>query len=211
MLQHGIIARMDKRNIAIIVALAAIIVFLFISAPGNTNNSSSGNNSFFSGFSLPFGNKLPNLTDSFTTTSAWATFQDYLKYAKTNDLEGVESLSYQVSETCQNPETREECNSLMNGVYLIAKDFKLENFTSTSYDDKQIIMSTDYMVIEEGIDPVKVALYFIKNEKGSPQILGIRFCYGNESEDKRCVNTNPESRDSDKDGWWDDIEVLMNR
>jgi hypothetical protein len=197
---------MDKKSAVALVAIAVVaVVFL-----GTTENTSEDGAPFK--FSLPFsfsGASLPTLNDAFNTTSAWAIFQDYLKAAKENDLDKLKSLSYQISETCANPATREECNQIMTSVYLIAGGFKFEDFKNVFHDDKQIIMATDYMKLEEGVDPTKVVLYFVKSENGDPKVLGIRFCYGEENGIDRCVITDPETRDADKDGWWDDVEALF--
>jgi hypothetical protein len=195
-----------NKNIAIaLVAVAAIVAFFLAGAVKSTKSFGSGN------FSLPFtfsGAKLPNLENAFTVTSAWSVFQDYLKAAKDNDLEKLKSHSYQTSETCNDPKRRAECNELMTGVYLIASGFKLEDFKNVESDAKQIIMSTDYMKMPDGADDTKVVLYFVKAETGEPKVLGIRFCYGLE-DGLKCVITDPETRDVDHDGWWDDIEALF--
>lgn len=208
-----------NKNIAIaLVAIAAIAVFFFGGAAKGTGTW-SGN------FSLPFsfgGAKLPTLENAFTVTEAWSVFQDYLKAAKDHDIDKVKALSYQLSETCENKERREECNTLMEGVYLIANGFKLEDFTNVAEDDRQIIMSTEYMKMGEGIDDTKVVLYFVRAEGGSPastrdsdstrggpKVLGIRFCYGEDGGLNKCTITDPQYRDADKDGWWDDVEALF--
>jgi hypothetical protein len=198
-----------KRNIAIIAGLIVVLGVLFATASPATDSATGEKKSLFSGLSFGFGSRVPDLNDSFTVTSAWGVFQDYLKFAQNNDIDGVKSLSYQVSETCSNPKKVEDCKILMNSVYLIAEGFKLEDFKNVSYDDRQIIMSTDYMKIAEDTDDTKVVLYFVRSDRGEPKVLGIRFCYGAESEDQKCVITDPETRDADKDGWWDDIEVLF--
>jgi hypothetical protein len=196
-----------NKNIAIaLVAVAAIAAFWFGSSAKGTGSFGRGD------FTLPFsfsGAKLPDLSDAFTVTESWAVFQDYLKAAESHDLEKVKSLSHQLSETCQNPQTRQECDQLMDSVYLIAKDFRLEDFRNIAEDDKQIIMSTDYMGDGAGTDKTKVVLYFVRAETGQPKVLGIRFCYGDEGAFDKCVITDPETRDADKDGWWDDIEALF--
>lgn len=174
-------------------------------------NATESNTSIFSGISNMFsGGGVTNLNDSFNTTVAWGIFQDYLMAAKEHDVEKLGTLSYKLSPTCANPETLKECETLMDSVYLIARDFKLGDFKNVAYDEKQIIMSTEYMEIPESETPVKVVLYFIK-VTNEPKVLGIRFCYGADDAEFKCVVTDPEKRDSDKDGWWDDTEVLMNK
>lgn len=200
---------MSKTNIAVTLALVVVLGAILVFAPTGERSPNSTSGSLFSGFSLPFTNKVPSLNDSFTVTAAWSTFQDYLKFAKEHDLEGVKSLSYQVSETCSNPEKVTDCNTLMDSVYMIAGGFKLSDFVNVFSDEKQIILTTDYVEVFKDADPTKVVLYFVKSDAGAPKVLGIRFCYGKESDQNICVITDPEKRDSDKDGWWDDVESLF--
>ncbi|MEK7135207.1 MAG: hypothetical protein AAB780_00680 [Patescibacteria group bacterium] len=202
---------MSKTNIAVTVALVVVLGTILVFAPSSERMGGPRNLPLFSGLSLPFSSKVPNLNDSFNVTAAWSTFQDYLKFAKAHDLEGVKSLSYQVSEACSNPEKITECERLMDSVSQIGAEFKLEDFKSVFYDDKQIIMSTDHMVIMEGLDKTKIVLFFVKSDVGEPKVLGIRLCFGGESGNNTCVITDPETRDADKDGWWDDVEALFHK
>lgn len=200
---------MSKTNIAVAVVLVVVLGTILVLAPASEGRDGPRNRPLFSGLSLPFSSKVPNLNDSFNVTAAWSTFQDYLKFAKAHDLEGVKSLSYQVSKACSNPETIVECEGLMDSVSQIGEEFKLEDFKYVFYDDKQIIMTTDYMLITEGLDKVKIALYFVKSETGEPKVLGLKLCFGEESGDNTCIITDPEKRDADQDGWWDDVEALF--
>ncbi len=197
-----------KRNIAVMVALVVVLGAFFVYGNKFTGPSSTGENSLFPTLSNA---KLPSFENVFTTTAAWGVFQDYLKAAHRHDLITVKSLSYQLSETCSNPEKKDDCNVLMDSVYLIASGFKQSDFTNVAYDDKQIIMSTDYMDVGENAPKTKVVLLFVKSAQNNPLVLGIRFCYGDEGEGNLCVMTDPDKRDSDKDGWWDDIEVLFHK
>ncbi len=200
---------MSKNNIAVTVALVVVLGVLLTFAAPAEGPRGKGGSSLFGNLSLPFSKPVPNLAESFNVTSAWSAFQDYLKFAEKRDLEGVKSLSYQLSPTCANPETRMECNVLMDNVYLIGSGFRLEDFTNISYDDKQIIMSTNYMPIFDGSEQAKVVIFFVKSEQGEAKVLGIRFCYRQNGEDNTCVITDPETRDADQDGWWDDVEALF--
>jgi len=201
---------MNKRNIAVIVALVVVLVVVLMTVSGG-KLSSSKQDGLFSGLGVSGGATIPNLTDSFNTTAAWGVFQEYLKFAKAHDIEGLKSLTYQLSDTCANPDKRAECLVLVDSVYSIASDFKLEDFKNVFYDDKQIILTTDYMRLYDDADDTKVVLYFVRSTEGEPKVLGIRFCYGKESAQNECVITDPARRDADKDGWWDDIEALFKK
>ncbi len=202
---------MPKKTIAIIVALAAIVVLLLVGTSNKSWKGPAGPDTFLSNLHFPSFGNLPNAGDTFTVTAAWSTFQDYLKFAKNHDIEGVKSLSYQLSEVCANPATRADCETRMDSVYAIAHGFRLEDFKNVFYDEKQIILATDYMDLGAGADPIKVVLYFVKDDKSQPKVLGIRFCFGTEDANHTCVITDPAKRDADNDGWWDDIEEFFNR
>lgn len=196
-----------KRNIAVIVGLVVVVGLFFVYGKSVVHPSSTGES--LSLPSLPSA-KLPSLDNVFTTTSAWGVFQDYLKAAHRHDIITVKSLSYQLSETCANPEKKADCEVLMDGVYTIAHTFVQTDFVNVASDDKQIIMSTNYMDIGAGAEnETKVVLFFVKDETGGPKVLSIKFCYGKEGTNQTCVNTDPASRDADKDGWWDDTEMFF--
>ncbi len=149
------------------------------------------------------------------TTSVWSTFEDYLAAAKAHDIVKLKSLSYQLSAVCQDAleddaeEDLKGCIELMDSVSFIARNFRQEDFLNVASDDKQIIMSTNYLGSEGGGVGTKTVLYFVRAEDGRPKVLGIRFCYGDESDSEQCVRTRPDTRDMDKDGWWDDVETLF--
>jgi hypothetical protein len=142
---------------------------------------------------------------------AWATFEQYLEYARNHDLEGIKSISHQLSAACKDQSRKAECDNLMDTAYFFGKDFKQSDFTHVTYDERQIIMSTDYMDSWEGADePLALVLYFTRDNSESPKMLGMRFCVGEESKpEDKCVNTDPQTRDANKNGWWDDVEVLF--
>lgn len=204
---------MQKKTIAAVAALLVILALLVAGAKNTRVKGPSGDannlSGLLGGLSLTPSTALPSLGDAFTVTAAWSVFQDYLKAAEARDIDKVKSLSYQISETCSNPAKKAECEELMGSVAAIASGFKAEDFRHVFYDDRQIIMTTDYMKMGEGADDTKVVLYFAKAESGEPKVLGIRFCYGTEDANHSCVITDPQKRDSDKDGWWDDVEAFF--
>ena len=106
---------------------------------------------------------------------AWATFQNYLEFARTHNLVGVKSLSHQISAACSDPAREKECFALMDSVYAIASEFKQSEFKYTEEDKRQIIMYTN--------GPVVAMLYFTKDASGTPKVLGMRFCF--EEQDAR--------------------------
>ncbi len=215
-----------KKYIAVVVAL---IVVLFVLLPQGrswitenlaniefkpTNTATSTGSGSLSGFSVPvltFG----NIGATPVAIEAWSTFQKYLAAAKAHDIVAVKSLSYQISQVCQDTlegdaeEDLKECVELMDSVVYFTQGFKQGDFVRVAYDDKQIVLATDYIKMPDSEVAVKTVLYFVRD--GSPKVLGIRFCEGEESESGECVETSAEKRDSDKDGWWDDVEELFKK
>jgi hypothetical protein len=155
--------------------------------------------------------KIPTLEDTATQISAWATLQDYLAFAEKNDLVGVKSLSHQLSETCTNPTKVEACNTLMTGIYNVGKNFKQMDFKNVVYDDRQIVLSTDYFGGGGDAFATQIELLFTRDEKDKtsrPKLLTLRYCYSTKPENTpSCVNTDPAYRDKNKNGWWDDVEI----
>ena len=144
--------------------------------------------------------------------SAWQTFAQYRSYAEASDIEGVKTLSHQVSATCQNEATLEECKELMNSVFLFTSDWDKEEFPQVFFDDKQIVLSTGAAVVGENGEKAMTSIIYTRTSDGTPKVLGIKFCVGEEaSSPEKCVNTNPSTRDTNKNGWWDDIEARFYR
>lgn len=206
---------MDKK-VAIAVSLIVVLGVFFISS----YQSSAGSN--FSEkvshlnpqFSLPTlflpSFSVSGLNETAVALEAWSTFKDYLEATHTHNLPKVTELSYQLSPTCADPSKTEECYGLMDGFYYFAKDFKEKDFSNVVYDNKQIVLSTDYIPVEDTGVPLKTTMIFVRDESGKAKILKLRFCF--ESEDGtrgRCVETDPEKRDLDNNGWWDDVEALF--
>ena len=145
----------------------------------------------------------------------WQTFSDYRDSAKEHNLAKLNALSYKLSPTCAEALKGDqakvaECNTLMDSVAFFTQDFKQEDFVNVAYDNKQAIISTNYIQAVEGADPIKIVLYFAW-AGSKPKVAGLRFCFGNESSKDQCVNTTKETRDSNGNGWWDDIEYFLNR
>ncbi len=142
--------------------------------------------------------------------AAWDTFDQYRKYAAAGNLEGVKSLSHQVSETCSNPASLAECNRLMASVAEFTKDLRREDFQSVYYDGKQIVLVSDPAPTVDGNALIQVILFFTRTDAGEPKVLGMRFCFkGKGEENKSCFNADPATRDMDQNGWWDAVESLF--
>ncbi len=196
---------MNKKNTLIIIVLLAVGVIFFISTntfdfKKLTSSEPKDTVARAPFFRLP-SLKVPSLEKTPVSEQAWAVFQKYLEYAKAHDLAGVISLSHQLSEVCNDPESQPECYALMDNVYEVASPLQASEFKYIQSDERQIIMSTD--------GPVVAILYFTIDPSGSPKVLGLGFCLEDDTFTEKCVETNPDKRDMDKNGWWDAIEALF--
>ena len=131
---------------------------------------------------------------------AWTTFQNYLEFARTHDLPGLRNLSHQISATCNDPAKENDCFALMDSVYSFAGNLKLGEFKHIQSDERQIIMYTD--------GPMVAMLYFTRN-KNDIKVLGMKFCFEDETTIGTCVKTDAIKRDLNGNGWWDSVESLF--
>ena len=152
------------------------------------------------------GTEIANILTTFSTTNsdkreAWTTFQNYLEFARTHNLSGIRSLSHQISATCGDQSREEECFALMDSIYAFTSTFTLSDFKHIQSDKKHVIMYTD--------GPMVAILFFTKDENDFLKILGMRFCFEDETALNSCVETDPAKRDLDGNGWWDSVESLF--
>jgi len=206
-----------SKQIIILIAILAVGIILFSSNKAflveNPNNKPI--------FSLP----LPGLTDALSLNSnlvnltmptvekpldpilqseldsVWNVLQEYREFAITHDLEGLASLSHQLSSTCADPKTEEECFGLMDSVYIFTQGFEKEMFRNVVSDSRQTIIYTDA--------PERVFLYFTKDSSGQRKILGLRFCQEDSASSSECVEDNASTVDGNNNGWWDSVESFF--
>jgi hypothetical protein len=107
------------------------------------------------------------------TEKAWNTFDQYMNFAKENDIEGVRSLSYQLGPVCSDPARVEECKGLLNGVYELGQEIKKEKFTNIISDKKQVILYGEYERYEDAdiIGHLRSIIYFTRDENGDLKLL----------------------------------------
>jgi len=184
---------MTKQNGILIPLLAISVVFLL-------GYQGFGWENIFKN-TEPIDTTIPLAVSDPLKAEAWTIFQNYLNFAKNHDLAGIRSLSHQISATCNDPLKEKECFTLMDSVYSFASAYKLNDFKHIQADGRQIIMSTD--------GPTVVILYFTKDESVSLKVLGMRFCFEDETALNSCVETDPAKRDVDGNGWWDSVESLL--
>ncbi|MFZ2484701.1 MAG: hypothetical protein WAX80_01300 [Minisyncoccia bacterium] len=188
---------MHKRN-GILIPLIAIGVVLFIGFEGFGWKDS---------FQIK---EIESITDSFTMSLTtpdpakdvpWTVFQNYLEFAKNHNLAGIKSLSHQISPTCTDPAREVECFALMDNVYTLGSYFPQSDFKHVLEDERQVVMYTD--------GPAVAILYFTKDSGGTPKVLGMRFCFEDETSRGTCVETDPSKLDLDQNGWWDSVESMF--
>ncbi|MBI2086666.1 MAG: hypothetical protein HYT69_00600 [Candidatus Zambryskibacteria bacterium] len=161
---------------------------------------------FFSKSLLPLGLELrlpsfQTFQESTEAGEAWTVFEKYLEFAKSHDLEGIKSLSHQISDTCNNPARETECFALMDSVYAIASPLKSSDFKHIVSDEHQIVMYTD--------GPTVAVLYFTRDKIGALKVLGLSLCFEDETSVGSCIKTDSIKQDRDSDGWWDSVEALF--
>ena len=140
---------------------------------------------------------------------AWDLFQKYLSYNKANDLNGVKSSVYKISEVCDMATPNQECKDRMQSAYSYGSVLKKEEFKNVWYDERQIILSTDFWTensTEMGAyGRFRAIIFFIKDESGSWKMLSFSPFKGSiatkkEFGEKAEAEAKLQSDDSDMDG-----------
>lgn len=192
-----------KKEILILVAVLAVGVIFFLGNGSFGKSASSDEDSSFSLAALPpfslFGDSLKN--SEAAALAAWETFDAYIETARTHNLEGLMALSYKLSPTCLDSSREVECYALMDSVYTIASSLDKAGFKHIEFDKKQIVMWTD--------GPGVAILYFTREKREKPKILGLQFCLEIESGDP-CMEQDLLKNDENGNGWWDRVEELIN-
>lgn len=164
---------------------------------------------------------------------AWQTFQNYLSYNKTHNLEKVKSVVYKISPVCENKASTTECFARMDAAYEFGLKMKKSEMVNYWEDAKQGILSSEPTLVDATttIGYSKKIIYFVKEngqlkllrfypsktislpKEGATDIEGIRIAAENGIADKDqdgledSRDDNPNKRDADGDGWWDGTDV----
>lgn len=148
--------------------------------------------------------------------TAWTVFENYLNFAKIQDLAGIKSLSHQLSSACSDANTIDDCNILMENAYFFGKDMREKDFVNIWSDNKQIILSTDFKRQEIGTTTVAYTrgiIYFTKDLKNNIKLLTFNPEDGVAINRDKIVPEQLEARlinmtiDSDRDGLPDTVET----
>ncbi|MHB0978057.1 MAG: hypothetical protein ACYC1K_01445 [Minisyncoccota bacterium] len=154
--------------------------------------------------------------ESNLSQASWKIFQNYLAFAKTHNLDGIKSLSYQLSPTCADATKTEDCNALMDSAYFFGKDMNEKDFVNIWSDSKQIILSTDFKRQDFGTTTaayIRGIIYFVRDAQGNSKILYFspedgaavnRTKIAPDQLEARLVNM---TKDIDQDGLPDTVET----
>lgn len=104
--------------------------------------------------------------DASIKDKSWAVLQKYVEFAKNKNIEGVKSLSYQLTDSCKNYSTEEEkkdCDARMSTVAFFGGAFAKKDFVHIWSDNRQIILATDFRIEEneEAISKTRSMIYFV--------------------------------------------------
>ncbi len=159
----------------------------------------------------------PQAPRSSSLDNSWKIFQDFLLKAQARDIEGVKLLTYKQSEACADPEREEECFLRMDGVYELGKDLRKQDFVHIWEDRSQIIISTDFIRVEEGglVGFARGYVYFVRDDfTGSIKVLTFNPARGwlytpKETDTPEFVEEKLQAMilDSDEDGLTDQQET----
>ncbi len=150
---------------------------------------------------------------------AWTAWQGYLSAAKDNDFLKLKSYSYQNSDTCNDPAKTKECNDLMTGAYKVGLQFVEKDFVNVWFDQKQIILSTNFITdqSDNARSFVQKRIYFTRDSNGTPKILSYSFpdevTYIFIDKSQPMATSTVDARltervkDSDQDGLPDEVET----
>lgn len=153
---------------------------------------------------------------------AWETLQKYLNFAKTRDIEGVRSLSYQLTDSCKNytksEENKKDCDAKMDTVAFFGTSFVKKDFVEVWSDSKQIILATDFRIEEneEAISRTRSIIYFVVDD-GVIKMLKFEPAKGSILQKEGLTKAEIDKRlldfteDSDKDGAEDYLENCLSK
>ncbi len=139
--------------------------------------------------------------------AAWTVLVAYTKAAQSHDLSTLKNLTYKVSDACADPKQIDTCNTRMDKASEITKTFKKSDFKNVWFDQRQIILSTDWHVEESdiAIGEAREIIYFVRDSKGNPKILfftqpeEIVYSFIDPSQTKTALITRLKERITDSD------------
>lgn len=106
-------------------------------------------------------------------SAAWQTFSAYLTALQKHDIQAIRGLSYQMSDLCSDSKKRAQCFAVMDRVASSTAVFKESDFTHISFDNKQVILTSDWRFEETDIAVAEARkeMYFIRDDSGALKLL----------------------------------------
>ena len=220
---------MSKRKpiiIGLVILIIAFVLVIFVKKEPVDSNSLSGlENTIETAIST--NNRETEKVNIATSTGlsikekAWDVLQKYLGFAKSKNIEGVRSLSYQLTDSCKkysNEEEKKDCDARMDTVAFFGIVFAKKDFIEVWSDSKQIILATDFRIEEneEVTSRTRSMIYFVV-EDGVIKVLKFDPAKGSVLQkadltkveiDKRLVEL---TEDTDKDGAEDYLEKCISK
>lgn len=210
----------NKKITILVITIFAVIVgiLFFLRERGPSTESSS--------VATDYGNEVFNQNETRIKTAedarvaklAWTVFSEYLSAAKAHDINKLKEFSRELSSTCSDPTKTKECNLLMDDVATVGATLHEEDFTHILFDDKQIILSTDFK--KEDYSQLRgyahSVIYFTRDGLGNPLVTGFGPTQGrylaklpNQAEAELEAALAERLIDADKDGISDFVESCL--
>lgn len=163
-----------------------------------------------------------NPSDTLSNTekdAAWDILQNYITFAKAKNIDGVASLSYQLSTSCKNyrkdTESKNDCDNKMTSVANMGSTLKKSDYTTTWSDSKQIILSTPFLQADAAADIAGYlhgVIFFVK-DNGNIKVLSFNPARGiflpksaTTTEAQITTKLKAAVADEDQDGIEDQVE-----
>lgn len=151
---------------------------------------------------------------------ALSVFRKYLTSAEQYNLEGITATSHSLSVTCKDPQQMEKCRALMDTAYFFGRDVEVNALTNKWSDNKQLILSSDFVVNKEistsTIAYLRNIIYFSLTDNKNPKVVyfspadGSAFKRGVYTEEEIIDKLKTSVIDRDRDGLADDVENCKN-
>lgn len=105
--------------------------------------------------------------------AAWSALLSYTQAAKDHNITALKKLAYKVSAACLDPDQAKICNERMDRASEITGAFKKSDFKNVVFDDRQIVLSTDWVVKETdiAIGETREVIYFARDKNGYPKLI----------------------------------------
>lgn len=157
-----------------------------------------------------------------SSSDPWEIFEMSKKALREKDIQSLNAISYHEYPSCDVGDT--PCVMMLNsGIDFMLEGmekYKKEDFIHKWEDEKQIIWTTGPMPSDEGF--TQVSIFFVYNTGDQLKLLSVGYSTANHIDyftdtdkdglrDEKEILTNPNLRDTDGNGYWDGIQLEMER